>query len=180
MRVLWAGSGEKSQGDSQSDFLASIVFSDSFSLKYFMSEVAIFEGRVSRTPSSAVGLQRVCLLFGGDSAELLTYPLTPSPPLRLFSRYVLSVHTRPEPSGAWRSGVEGTKARGSGQVKATDLTQERPAFRADFPILLCEGSSFPRPCSGCPRSQRPPHRPLVYTLPAHPSSQCSCSLPGCS
>ena len=36
MRVLWAGSGEKIQGDSQSDFLASIVFSDSFSLKYFM------------------------------------------------------------------------------------------------------------------------------------------------
>lgn len=63
---------------------------------------------MSRTPSSAVGLQTVSLLFGGDSTELLTYPLTPSPPLRLFSRYVLSVHTHPEPSGAWRSGVEGT------------------------------------------------------------------------
>ena len=136
---------------------------------------------MSRTPLSAVGLQRVSLLFGGNSAELLTYPLTPSPPLRLFSRYVLGVHTRPEPSGAGEVVLKAqTKARGSGQVKATDLTQERPAFRADFPILLCEGSSFPRPCSGCPRSQRPPHRPLVYTLPAHPSSQCSCSLPGCS
>ena len=128
---------------------------------------------MSRTPSSAVGVQTVSLLFGGDSTELLTYPLTPSPPLRLFSRYVLSVHTHPEPSGAWRSGVEGTKARGSSQVKETDLTQERPTFRADFPILLFEGSSFPRPCSGCPRSQLPPHHPLVHTLPAYPSSQCS-------
>lgn len=68
-----------------------------------------------------------------------------------------------------------------GQVKGTDLTQERPTFRPDFPILLFEVSSFPGPCSGCPRSQRPSRHPLICTLPAWPPlHRAACSLPVCS
>ena len=110
-----------------------------------------------RTPSPAVGLQRVPPLPGG-SAELLIYPLTPSPRLHLFSTYVPNVHMCLGPSGAWRSGADGCRQRlvTPTQVPGTDLNRESPTFGPDFPTLLLRSSPSrgltqgPRGASGLP------------------------------
>lgn len=51
-------------GGGQSDLPASVVFSDSFSLKYTICQSAIFQGCVSETPSSVVSMptpEKTCL-----------------------------------------------------------------------------------------------------------------------
>lgn len=126
---------------------------------------------MSRTPSSAVGLREGPFSLVGTP---LSYSLThshPFTPTSLFSRYVLSIHTCPEPL-AWRSGVEGIDKGPWLLVRQRNRPHsgKDPPSGLNFPILLLRSPPSQGLAQAVPGASGLPTI-LVRTLPACPSPE---------